>query len=140
MLIPASAQPVSTHSHAPILIAYDGSPASSRAVHVFALLGLAKGRVVHVLTQDDESRAQAVTTAQKACALLSLHGAVKTHAIGLGDAEAGRPAETILGTATALQPDLVVMGAYGRRGIQEIFGSCTRQVLDASTTPLFLYH
>jgi hypothetical protein len=64
----------------------------------------------------------------------------ETHAIGLGDREAGTPAEAILGAAKALRPGMIVMGAYGHRGIQEIFGSCTREVLNACATPLFLHH
>ena len=127
-------------SQAPVLVAFDGSPASSRTVHMFALLGLAAGRAVHVVTLDQSSARRAEETASRACALLRRHGAAETHAIGLGDREAGTPAETILGTAKALRPDMIVMGAYGHRGIQEIFGSCTREVLNACPTALFLYH
>jgi nucleotide-binding universal stress UspA family protein len=32
------------------------------------------------------------------------------------------------------------MGAYGHRGIREIFGSCTREVLTACSQVLFLHH
>ncbi len=127
-------------SQAPVLVAFDGSPASSRAVHMFALLGLGAGRVVHVVTLDRSSSGRAEETARRACALLRRHGAAETHAIGLGDREAGTPAETILGLAKALKPGMIVMGAYGTRGIQEIFGSCTREVLNASPAPLFLHH
>jgi nucleotide-binding universal stress UspA family protein len=125
---------------APVLVAFDGSPASSRAVHMFALLGLAAGCVVHVVTLDRSSSSRAEETAARACALLRRHGAAETHAVGLGDHEAGTPAETILGLAKALKPGTIVMGAYGTRGIQEIFGSCTREVLNACPTPLFLHH
>jgi len=127
-------------SQSPILVAFDGSPASSRAVHMFALLGLAAGRVVHVVTLDQSSSSRAEETASRACALLRRHGAAETHAIGLGDREAGTPAETILGLAKALKPGMITMGAYGTRGIQEIFGSCTREVLNACPAPLFLHH
>jgi len=128
------------NSQAPILVAFDGSPASSRALHMFALLGLAAGRVVHVVTLDRSSSRKAEETAARACVLLRRHGAVETHAIGLGDREAGTAAETILGTAKALRAGMIVLGAYGHRGIQEIFGSCTREVLNACPTPLFLHH
>jgi nucleotide-binding universal stress UspA family protein len=134
---PASGQ---GSSQASILVAFDGSPASSRTVHMLALLGLAAGRVVHVATVDRSSSRRAEETASRACALLRHHGAAETHAVGLGDREAGTPAETILGLTKALKPDMIVMGAYGHRGIQEIFGSCTREVLNACPTALFLYH
>lgn len=127
-------------SQALVLVAFDGSPASSRAVHMFALLGLAAGRVAHVVTLDQSSARRAEETAARACTLLRRHGAAETHAVGLGDREAGTPAETILGLAKALKAGMIVMGAYGHRGIQEIFGSCTREVLDACPTALFLYH
>ncbi|WP_064712342.1 universal stress protein [Rhizobium bangladeshense] len=63
-----------------------------------------------------------------------------TRAIGLGDREAGTPAETILGLAKSLNVEVIVMGAYGHHGIREIFGSTTREVLNASPTVLFLHH
>jgi nucleotide-binding universal stress UspA family protein len=124
----------------PILVAFDGSPASSRALHMFALLGLAEDRLVQVLTLDEMSQPHAEEIARRACSLLQRHGASETRAIGLGDHEAGSPAETFLGFARALLPEFVVMGAYGHCGLREIFGSCTKAVLTACPTPLFLYH
>lgn len=141
LLVPeADSGPGHDASQAPVLVAFDGSPASSRAVHMFALLALAAGRVVHVVTLDQSSSSRAEATAARACALLRRHGASETHAIGLGHHEAGTPAEAILGTAKALRAGTIVMGAYGHRGIQEIFGSCTREVLNACPTCLFLHH
>ena len=61
-------------------------------------------------------------------------------AIGLGDREAGTPSETILGLTRSIGAEIIVMGAYGRRGIREIFGSTTREVLNACPTVLFLHH
>ncbi|WP_366664836.1 universal stress protein [Mesorhizobium sp.] len=58
----------------------------------------------------------------------------------MGDLQAGTPAEAILGTAKALGAGMIAMGAYGHRGIREIFGSCTRHVLANSSKSLFLYH
>jgi nucleotide-binding universal stress UspA family protein len=124
----------------PVLVAFDGSPASSRAMHMAGLLGLVEDRAVHVVTLNEASQLQAEETARRACSLMQRHGAVETRAIGLGDREAGTPAETILGLAKALRPEMVVMGAYGRRGFRELFGSCTRAVLTACPAPLFLHH
>jgi nucleotide-binding universal stress UspA family protein len=125
---------------APVLIAFDGSPAASRTLHMFALLGLAEAREVHVLTVDNSSSSAAAATAARACALLRRHGVVHARGIGLGDREAGTPAEAILGTAKALGAGMVAMGAYGHKGIQELFGSCTRSVLANCPKILFLYH
>ena len=122
-----------------ILVAFDGSPTASRALHMFALLGLAQDKAVHVLTVADETD-PATETARRACALLTRHGASQTRAIGLGDREAGTPSETILGLVKSIGAEMIVMGAYGRRGIREIFGSTTREVLNACPTVLFLHH
>ena len=122
-----------------ILVAFDGSPAASRALHMFALLGLAENRAVHVITVAEGSDA-ATETAGRACDLLARHGASHARAIGLGDREAGTPSETILGLTRSIGAEIIVMGAYGRRGIREIFGSTTREVLNACPTVLFLHH
>jgi nucleotide-binding universal stress UspA family protein len=106
---------------------------------MFALLGLAENRAVHVMTVADGSDA-ATQTAGRACDLLARHGASHNRAIGLGDREAGTPSETILGLAKSIGASMIVMGAYGRRGIREIFGSTTREVLNACPTVLFLHH
>ncbi|TLX10962.1 universal stress protein [Rhizobium sp. MHM7A] len=91
------------------------------------------------MTVADESGA-AMETAGRACELLARHGTPHARAIGLGDREAGTPAETILGPAKSLNVEVIVMGAYGHHGIREIFGSTTREVLNASPTVLFLHH
>jgi nucleotide-binding universal stress UspA family protein len=125
---------------APILVAFDGSPASSRTLHMVALLGIAVEREVHVLTLDNKSETAAAAIAARACALLRRHGANRVRAIGLGDREAGTAAEAILGTAKAVGAGMIALGAYGHSGVREIFGSCTRAVLNNSSRPLFLHH
>lgn len=122
-----------------ILVAFDGSAAASRALHMFALLGLAQDRAVHVVSVADGSDV-ATEMAERARDLLARHGTLHTRAIGLGDREAGTPAETILGLAKSLAAEIIVMGAYGHRGIREMFGSTTREVLSACPTVLFLHH
>jgi nucleotide-binding universal stress UspA family protein len=122
-----------------VLVAFDGSPAASRALHLFALLGLAQSRTVHVVTVGDAAE-PATEIARRACTLLDRHGAAGTRPIGLGDREAGTPSETILGLTKSIGAGMIVMGAYGRRGIREIFGSTTRDILNACPTVLFLHH
>jgi nucleotide-binding universal stress UspA family protein len=139
LLVPTDGKPDDDLA-APVLIAFDGSPAASRTLHMFALLGLAVEREVHVLTVDNSSEAAAAAAAARACALLRRHGTKQVHGIGLGDLQAGTPGEAILGTAKALCAGMIAMGAYVHRCIREIFGSCTRDVLANSSKPLFLYH
>jgi nucleotide-binding universal stress UspA family protein len=125
---------------APVLVSFDGSAAASRALHMFALLGLGRGREVHILTVDETSEATAGETAAQAAALLRRHGVADPHCIALSHGQAGRPAEAILETASAVSAGLIVMGAYGRRGIRELFGSCTQAVLDSCPKSMFLHH
>lgn len=125
---------------APVLVAFDGSVAASRTLHMLALLGIAAERQVYVLTQDNRSEQLAAATAERGCALLRRHGVGQVKAVGLGDRQAGTPAETILGTAKTLGAGMIAMGAYGNSGIREIFGSCTRAVLTEARQMLFLYH
>lgn len=125
---------------APIVVAFDGSVVSSRALHLFALLGLGRDRQVHVLTQDDGSTKRAEAIAEDGCALLRAHGLNPVRAIALGNREAGTPAETILGVVKSVDASMIVMGAYGHRGIKEVFGSCTQGVLSGLQTALLVYH
>lgn len=122
------------------VVAFDSSAVSSRALYLFGLLELGRGRQVHVLTQNDSSMKNAEVTAEQACKLLRAHGLKHVYAIGLGDREAGKPAESVLGAAKSLDASLIVMGANGHRGIQEIFGSCTGSVLSGLQMPLLMYH
>jgi nucleotide-binding universal stress UspA family protein len=138
LLVPPGGKPGDDLA-APVLIAFDGTPAASRTLHMFALLGLPAERELHVLTVDSSEDA-AATAAGRACALLGRHGAKQAHGIGLGNLQAGTPAEAILGTAKTLGAGMIAMGAYGHRGVREIFGSCTRDVLENSAKPLFLHH
>jgi nucleotide-binding universal stress UspA family protein len=125
---------------APVLLAFDGSVAASRMLHMFALLAVAAFPQVHVLTMDNSSETAASAMAEKACTLLRKHGLVNVRGIGLGDRQAGTPAEAILGTAKALGAGTIAMGGYGHSGIREVFGSCTREVLAEARQLLFLHH
>jgi nucleotide-binding universal stress UspA family protein len=137
LLVPEDWAEHDASAAAPVVIAFDESPASSRTLHMFALLGLAEGRTVHVITLDPASMWQAEATATRACSLLRHHGAADAHAVGR---DAGTPQDAILEVARGLGAGMIVMGAYGTRGIREIFGSCTRAVLHAAPVPLFLHH
>ncbi len=128
-----------TLAEGPLLVAFDGSAAASRAVHMCALLGLSTGRTVHVVSVGATATV-AADSARRACDLLARHDAAEARPLGLGDREAGTPSETILGLAKSLGASMIVMGAYGRRGIREFFGSTTREVLNACPTALFLHH
>lgn len=139
LIVPESDADAPIVSRQPVIVAFDGSPASSRALHMFALLGMAAGRTIHVLTVAGTSD-WALRTAMQASQLLERHGAADVKSIGLGDREAGTPSETVLGLTKSLGAGMIVMGAYGNRGIREIFGSTTREILKESPAVLFLHH
>jgi nucleotide-binding universal stress UspA family protein len=121
----------------PVLVAYDGSVRASRAIHMLALLGLAQGRPIHVVSiARDRSRAE--EQARLAADLLIKHGYdVAVHGVG-SDAE---PADIILAQCQALEATLIVMGAYGQSAWRDFFlGSTTKRLLNACPCPLFVHH
>jgi nucleotide-binding universal stress UspA family protein len=120
-----------------IMVAYDGSVQSARALQAFEASGLANGREVHVVTVAD-SRLEAARTADRAVQFLSLHD---ISARALPRESTGQPADTILDQVSELKPELLVMGAFGKKTLREFFlGTVTRLVLSNTTVPVFLYH
>lgn len=122
---------------ADILVAYDGSAASMRTLQMFALLGIGRGRRVHVVAIDyDEPRA--VRHAAAAAAYLKAHD-FETVAVPV--ASYGVPAEILRRQVVERNIGLLVMGAYGSRGWAEfLFGSTTRELTGNPPCMLFLYH
>lgn len=120
-----------------VMIAYDGSVQSARAVQAFAALGLGDPGPVHVVSVAAE-RKEAALRAERAIDYL------RSHAI-MADAHPveslGSPAATLLDRARRLGAGLLVMGAYGQPTLREFaLGSVTRTMLRESEIPLFLSH
>lgn len=120
-----------------ILVAYDGSLPSMRAVQMFALLGIAAGGRV-VVTAIDADQELAARRANSAVAFLESHNL---------DAEANpvpssaAPEEIIRSEVANRNIGTVVMGAYGHRGWREVvFGSTTRSLAEEPPAALFIYH
>jgi nucleotide-binding universal stress UspA family protein len=131
----APAQPAAGEA---ILVAFDGSAAASRALHMLALLGLGRGRQVHVVSIATAAEV-AAGRANAAAALLRAHGAADVHAHGIGsDAD---PSGIILQQAQEHGAGMVVMGAFGHQGLRELlFGSCTQRLLRNSPVALLVHH
>jgi nucleotide-binding universal stress UspA family protein len=121
-----------------ILIAFDGSAPAARSLHMLALLGLAVGRRVTVLSiADDQALADERATA--AMRLLHAHGVADAAAVGLCSGD--EPAGIILRQAQDLGAGIVAMGAFGHNGLRELlFGSCTSSLLRSSPIALFVHH
>jgi nucleotide-binding universal stress UspA family protein len=121
----------------PVLVAYDGSLRSSRAVHMLALLGHVRGRPVHVLSVAPD-QAEAAGRARYASELLTKHG---LQVVPHGVRSRADPAEIICAEAEALGATLIAMGASGHRPIHDLFlGSSTQRLLELCPCPLFVHH
>ncbi|MBL8675963.1 MAG: universal stress protein [Alphaproteobacteria bacterium] len=120
-----------------VLIAFDGTFASSRALHMAILVGILKGKEVHIAhaNPDEKEAKNIVETAIKLCAN---HG-IKAKGHPLASSE--KPANAILKLSEGVKPCLIVMGAFGHAGISYLFmGSCAKTLLRTTNIPLFIYH
>jgi nucleotide-binding universal stress UspA family protein len=120
-----------------ILIAYDGSAPAMRALQLFVLSGIGKGKPVSVLAVHREE-AIASRLANGPVAYLRRHGHM---AQGVPIVETGRPDAAILDQVEKRKPEMLVMGAYGHRGLKALlFGSTTKALIASPPCPLFIYH
>jgi nucleotide-binding universal stress UspA family protein len=129
--------PGQASSEGPVLATYDGSVRASRALHLFVLLGHARGRPVHVLSVASD-RTIADERARYPTELLAKHGYQATsHGVG----SQADPAEIVLAEAEALGATLIVLGASGHSPLHDFFlGSTTQRLLNACPCVLFVHH
>lgn len=120
-----------------VLVAYDGSVPAMRALQLFVLIGSWSGRRVHVSSVDPDGDL-AGRRAGMAASYLRLHGyEVDEHPI----ASTAPPAEVIEIQAAHSRIEVLVMGAYGHRGLKELlFGSTTQSIMGTPRSFVFLYH
>jgi nucleotide-binding universal stress UspA family protein len=120
-----------------VLIAYDGSIAAMRAVQLFALLGFATDRRIHV-TSIDSGKALSARRASAAASYLRGHG-YDVEEIPI--ASSVRPADVLSIEIADRKIGTLVMGAYGHRGFREfLFGSTTSKLAENPPCALFVYH
>ncbi|MDC0344669.1 universal stress protein [Alphaproteobacteria bacterium] len=120
-----------------VLVAYDGSPQSARALHMFLLLGLADKKKVNIITVDTlKTEANAIADeAVRMCAVYNITPAV--HAI----ATRTDPAKAILDKKRTLPIGMVVLGSFSHSSFSEFFfGSCATTLMRKSRVPLFIHH
>jgi nucleotide-binding universal stress UspA family protein len=120
----------------PVLVTYDGSMRSSRALHLLALLGHVRDRPIHLLSVADD-QATATERAASAAELLTKHGhQVTPHGIS----SPADPSDIICAEVATLGATMVGMGASGNRRIHDFFlGSTTQRLLRQCPCPLFVY-
>ncbi len=132
LVVPPAAAP----TEGAVLVGYDGSIPAMRALQLFALLGLAEGSAVKVLSLDDDAEA-AARLAGEGAAYLRSHGIAAEELPVTGT----HPVDALLTEATAMRARMLVMGAYEHSGLRTLFtGSATQKLLRAAPCPVFVAH
>ncbi len=120
-----------------VMIAYDGSSASNRAIRALAESGLAKGRKVHVASVQDDGEEAWEMASRGVDLLKTLSISAKPRSV----VSALPIADAILETRGKLGAGMLVIGAYTRSRLSEIiWGSVTRELLEKCPVPIFLHH
>ena len=124
-------------SRTEVLVAYDGSLQSARALYSAAFSVLESDAKVHIVSVATD-RAEAARAADQAIAFLRLHQVdAAPHPIESQEF----PATVVLEQADRLGAGLIVMGAYGEPVLREFFlGSVSQTILKESNVPVFLAH
>lgn len=119
-----------------VLVAYDGSLPAMRALQLFVLLGCWADRRITVVSVDTHGET-AERLAADAQTYLSRHG----YEVSIRPITSGAHPSEVIDRHVVDGCELLVMGAYGRRGLREfIFGSTTQTVVGLPKTCVFLYH
>lgn len=119
-----------------ILLAIDGSDASTEAVGVAGRVAVALRALVLVLHVDHVDPADTRSNApeQRALRQLTTMGASARLEVRVGD-----PADEIVAAASGLRCDLIVMGSRGRSNLAGVMlGSVSQQVLARASSPVLL--
>ena len=120
-----------------VVIAYDGSRAASRALHTFALTEPNLEDVTCHVVSVDRSQDQTENWCSEAVELLKRHS---IDACAHPVISTANPTRILIDTCGELNAGLVVMGAFGRKGLRSVFfGSTTHEMLDKCLFPLFVY-
>ena len=120
-----------------LMVAYDGSSASNRALRALAESGLASGRKVHVASVQDDGEEAWEMASRGVDLLRTLSIAAKPRSV----VSALPIADAILEARAKLGAGMLIMGAYTRSRLKEIlWGSVTRTLLEKSPVPIFLHH
>ena len=118
-----------------VLVAHGGGREAARTLQLFALLGLAAGEILDVMTVHRDSAA-ARAIARAAADFLAAHGiAHRVYTVASSTA----PAEVLLDEVESRRPRLLVLGAHREHPLRDLFAtSVTRAVLGACPVPIFV--
>lgn len=123
------------HEPKKILIAYDGSPSSKKALEIVTqepLLGEVERHLIHV----GKNREASLALLREACALFSKPHIHTVQSISL---QGGEAVESLLSYQDKNEIDLIAMGAFSHSRIRDaLFGSFTSKMIFKTTKPLLL--
>jgi nucleotide-binding universal stress UspA family protein len=117
-----------------IVVAFDGSSHSARALPVAADLAARPGAACTLLNvaMSEEAGRECLAPAE---AFLSAHGLVPETKVAVSS----RPSEVICELVSSTRADLLIMGAFGHSPVREmLFGSTTERVLARCPTSVIL--
>ncbi len=134
-LTPVVAMPTECRDIGKVLVAYDGSLQSARAVQMFLMLGVWAHCETTIMTVSDDP-------AHGDHLLAAMQDYFASYAVEASVVRAeGRPSNSILDQVERTGADLLVMGAYGQKRLASFFvGSTTKAVVEDAAIPVFLYH
>jgi nucleotide-binding universal stress UspA family protein len=130
---PVLVVPEGSRTQGPLLVAYDNSKGVQRILPSAVVLAEKSGQEVFILTVDDKP-ARAKELQEALIPFFQSHGlAVKLLV------EKGKPAAAVVKAAEAQGAGMIVMGAFNRNPVYELFfGSTTLSVLERATCPILL--
>lgn len=125
------------HKNTNVLIAFDGTFAASRSLHMAILMGILKDKTLHIVSVS-ENEGLARQWANSALKLCHYHD-LTTHLHPI--ATTLKPSAVLLDLMRDLNPSLMVLGAYGHSAIRSFFmGSCAKELLKEANVPCFVFH
>jgi len=120
-----------------VIVAYDGSVQSARALQLFVLSGIPTKGEIHIVSIHSD-KIVAAKTADRAVQYLRLHG---LEATPHRPDPSGTNSSLLLDYVKKCEAGLLVMGAYGDTAWKSfVFGSTTRTLIRESPVPLFISH
>jgi nucleotide-binding universal stress UspA family protein len=121
-----------------VIVAYDGSVQSARALQMFVGSGLQALGPVRVVSVCHQERVEAARIADRAVQYLTLHEIAAT-AEAIDTAESA--CDVLCEIIRERSAELLVMGACGTsRVVEFFFGSTTNTMIETCTVPAFMYH
>lgn len=119
------------------LIAYDASPAATRALRSFADCRLGHGRAIHVASVDDDG-ARAYEIASDGCRLLAELG---LRAVPENIVSSDSTAAALLARAARIGAGMIAIGGYIPSPLTRlVWGSVTHELVERAVVPVFLHY